>query len=70
MQYSKLPSIYKMFVKESELLDLYNRDWYETEELDQNGHDIIAEYLAAQFQPVVNSINLDGPDDFMLSAYL
>ena len=70
MNYSKIPSIYKMFVEESDLLELYNRDWYETEELDEDGHDIISEYLAAQFQPVVNSIDLDGPDDFMLSAYL
>lgn len=70
MQYSKIPSIYKMFVTESDLLELYDRDWYETEELDEEGHDTIAEYLAAQFRPVVNSIDLDGPDDFMLSAYL
>ena len=70
MEYSKIPSIYKMFVKESDLLELYDRDWYETEKLDEDGDDIIAEYLAAQFRPVVSSINLDGPDDFMLSAYL
>ena len=70
MKYSKIPSIYKSFVDESDLVDLYNRDWYEKEELDEDGHDIIAEYLATQFQPLVNSIDLDGPDDFMLSAYL
>lgn len=70
MQYSKLPNIYKMFVDESDLLNLYERDWYEREELDEEGHDIIAEYLEAQFRPVVRAIDLDGPDDFMLSAYL
>ena len=70
MEYSKIPSIYKMFVKESELLDLYNRDWYDTEPLDEEGHDIVAEYLEAKFAPVIRSLGLDGPDDFMVSAYL
>lgn len=70
MEYSKIPSIYKMFVKESELLDLYNRDWYDTEPLDEEGHDIIAECLEARFKPVIRSLGLDGPDDFMVSAYL
>lgn len=70
MDYSNLPGIYKMFVKESDLLEFYDRDWYEREELDEEGHDIVAEFLSARFEPVIKSVNLDGPDDFMLSAYL
>lgn len=70
MEYSKIPNIYKMFVEESDLLELYNRDWYDTESLDEEGHDILSEYLESEFASVINSIDLDGPDDFMLSAYL
>lgn len=70
MKYSKLPTIYKQIVPESLLLDFYNRDWYENEKLDEDSLDILADYLAEQFSPVVESIDLDGPDDFMLSGYL
>ena len=70
MKYSKLPAIYKKFIEESDLNDLYDRDWYERDELDEDGCDIVAEYLDSQFRPVVQSIGLDGPDDFGISAYL
>lgn len=70
MKYSKLPKIYKQIVSESLLLDFYDRDWYENEKLDEDSLDILADYLAEQFIPIVESIDLDGPDDFMLSGYL
>lgn len=70
MKYSKIPPIYKKFIEESDLNDLYERDWYERDELDETGCDYVAEYLDSQFRPVVQSIGLDGPDDFGISAYL
>jgi len=70
MKYDKLPYIYKQIISKQELLSLYQKNTYDDIELDDNGFYEVEDYLAGEFEKAVSSINLEGPDDFSLSAYV
>lgn len=70
MKYDKLPYMYKQVISKEKILSLYQKDTYTDIELDEHEFYEVEDYLAGEFEQAISSINLEGPDDFSLSAYL
>lgn len=68
MNYDKLPELYKKIISKSELFSNTNED--RRIELDDSSYYVVEDYLVNQFGDVIDSLNLEGPDDTALSAYL